>query len=215
MPPSKRKHPSRPQRPATGGAYHHGDLRKALLDAAREQVTAGDSAELSLRALARTVGVSPAAPYHHFPDRPALFAALATEGFAALDAALAQACAGLDDPAAILATSCATYLRFAIAHGGHYRLMFSRDYRDPERYADYHRVSQAALATLAAKVAAVDPSRSPEQVESCTLAIWAMAHGTVQLWLDGVLAPESPQAADVRLDALAEEIAAHALALVR
>ena len=82
--------------PAAKRNYHHGDLRRALLDAAWRLVAEKGLAALTLRELARAAGVSHAAPYHHFPSRTALLDALAEEGFAGLDRAMGEAKA---DPA--------------------------------------------------------------------------------------------------------------------
>jgi len=77
--------------PAAKRTYHHGDLRRALLDAAWRLVAEKGLAALTLREVARAAGVSHAAPYHHFPTRTALLDALAEEGFAGLDRAMGQA----------------------------------------------------------------------------------------------------------------------------
>ena len=68
--------------------YHHGDLRHALIQAAQEILETEGLAALSLRGVARRAGVSPAAPYHHFPDKRALLDAVAERGFDALTAAM-------------------------------------------------------------------------------------------------------------------------------
>src|ERR687893_516154 len=73
-------------------SYHHGNLRAALLASAEEALAAGE--DLSLRELARRVGVSHAAPRRHFPDKQALLDALAEEGFDRLGRELSQAMAG-------------------------------------------------------------------------------------------------------------------------
>src|ERR671920_1863885 len=71
--------------------YHHGDLRRALVDAARRLLESEGPSALSLRAVAREAGVSPAAPYHHFKDKGELLDAVAQEGWQMLDQALAKA----------------------------------------------------------------------------------------------------------------------------
>ncbi len=73
------------------GAYHHGDLRAAVIAAGLKRLEAGDGGELGLRALARDVGVSATALYRHFPDKEALLDALADEGLRRLGARQAQA----------------------------------------------------------------------------------------------------------------------------
>src|SRR5713226_1243913 len=71
--------------------YHHGDLSRALVDAARRILEAEGPSALSLRAVAREAGVSPAAPYHHFKDKGELLDAVAQEGWVMLDAAIGKA----------------------------------------------------------------------------------------------------------------------------
>ena len=79
--------------PARGRTYHHGDLRNALLDAARKILDEQTLGDLSLRAVARRAGVSHAAPYRHFPNHEALLVELAKEGFAELREGIAEAAA--------------------------------------------------------------------------------------------------------------------------
>ena len=74
-------------------SYHHGDLRNALLEAARSILEEQDLSELSLRAVARRAGVSHAAPYRHFPNHEALLVELAMEGFSELRQEIASAAA--------------------------------------------------------------------------------------------------------------------------
>src|SRR3569833_3935703 len=79
--------------------YHHGDLRRALIDAARRLLESEGPSALSLRAVAREAGGSPAAPYHHFKYMSELLDAVAAEGWTMLDAAIAMARAEAANPA--------------------------------------------------------------------------------------------------------------------
>jgi AcrR family transcriptional regulator len=79
--------------------YHHGDLRRALIDAARRLLEAEGPSALSLRAVAREAGVSPAAPYHHFKDKGELLEAVAQVGWEMLDAVIGKAKADARSPA--------------------------------------------------------------------------------------------------------------------
>src|SRR5215510_5366173 len=101
--------------------YHHGDLRRALVDAARRLLEAEGPAAMSLRAVAREAGVSPAAPYHHFKDKSELMGAIANEGWSLLgDAMFAAHSAHPDDPLALVTT----YVKFARSRPALYRVMF-------------------------------------------------------------------------------------------
>src|ERR1700739_2570029 len=103
--------------------YHHGDLRAVILTEAAHLVAEDGGDGVSLRELARSAGVSHAAPAHHFIDRRGLFTALATQGFELLAKALVEARG--DFTAAALA-----YVRFAIEHPGHYQVMFNKSLLD-------------------------------------------------------------------------------------
>src|SRR5689334_4388849 len=98
-------------RPRKRRTYHHGDLRQALLDAARAEIAAHGAQNLSLSSLARRAGVAQSAPYRHFADREELLAAIATEGFEAfIDALNAAVATGSEGGA--LKRMAKAYLRF-------------------------------------------------------------------------------------------------------
>lgn len=98
-------------------AYHHGDLRRALLAAALEAVGEVGPAALSLRDLARRAGVSHAAPAHHFGDKAGLLTALAAQGFDLLAQTLTEA----DDD---LLEAGVAYVDFAVTHRAYFEVMF-------------------------------------------------------------------------------------------
>ena len=113
------------------GAYHHGDLRRALLDAALLMVDREGPKGLSLRAVARLAGVSPAAPYRHFSGKEGLLGAVAREGFIAL--AESMEAAGRENSGLALAEFRAialAYVKFAAANPSHFRVMFGPEVSD-------------------------------------------------------------------------------------
>lgn len=123
-------------------SYHHGDLRKTLLDAAVRHIDAQGTEGLSLRALAREAGVSPTAPYRHFENRTALLAAIATEGFIELREHI-----GLEDdsirdrPLLVLYESSLGYVSYARGNAVKYHLMFGDAIGD---FSDYEALIVAA-----------------------------------------------------------------------
>jgi AcrR family transcriptional regulator len=130
-------------------AYHHGDLRRALLSAAVEAITESGPTALSLRDLARRAGVSHAAPTHHFGDKAGLLTALAAEGFDLLAGALT---AVPPDPGGFLEVGVA-YVRVAVEHRAHFEVMFRPDLYhadDPELVAARARSSAALYGGVAA-----------------------------------------------------------------
>src|SRR6478609_3661644 len=93
--------------------YHHGDLRRALIDAAQRLLETEGPTALSLRAVAREAGVSPAAPYHHFKDKGELLDAVAHEGWDLLNELMTQARASHDSVRDKLTALGVAYVRFA------------------------------------------------------------------------------------------------------
>lgn len=158
--------------------YHHGNLRRVILDAALEDIAAHGAAALSLRALARRAGVSHAAPAHHFGDRTGLLTAVAAEGFALLADALEAARAS----GSFLDVGLA-YVQFALAHPAHFAVMF-----EPALYraddAAPARGRQRAAAALYASARTVAGAGSAELIG---LAGWSLVHGFATLWLSGAL----------------------------
>jgi AcrR family transcriptional regulator len=109
-------------------AYHHGDLKSALINAALGAVEQGGPDAVSLRDLAQSLGVSRAAPYRHFADRDALLAAVAAKGFEALVAVYENALAGPGDGRERMRRSLIDYLEFARRRPGLHALMFESDF---------------------------------------------------------------------------------------
>jgi AcrR family transcriptional regulator len=109
-------------------AYHHGDLKSALITAAMAAVEQAGPEAVSLRDLAQSLGVSRAAPYRHFADRDALLAAVAAKGFEALIVVYETALAGPGDGRQRMRRSLVDYLEFARRRPGLHALMFESDF---------------------------------------------------------------------------------------
>lgn len=167
--------------------YHHGDLRAAILSEAARLVAEHGADRVSLRELARVAGVSHAAPAHHFTDRRGLFTALATEGFQLLCAALTAARPQFTDAAL-------AYVRFAIAHPGHYEVMFDKSLLDTSA-PDLIAAEAAAAAELSRGVATLRDPHARDDPAGAELAAWSLVHGFSTLWLNGAV-PASVNAAD-------------------
>src|SRR5262245_16908342 len=112
------------------GTYHHGDLRRALLDTAVKVVEKDGVSALTLQTLARRAGVSSGAPYHHFESREQLLAAIAQDGLLLLVQEMKRASADAPDAGAHLAGLGRGYMRFALAHRGHFRVIFRPELRE-------------------------------------------------------------------------------------
>jgi AcrR family transcriptional regulator len=174
--------------------YHHGDLRAALLSAATDLLEEDGGGSLSLRAVARRAGVSPAAPYRHFADKEALESALAAQGFADLKQRLLGAADSLPATPEDFALLAVGYVRFALDRPALFRLMFG----DP--CAD----TQDARAVAAAEVrdyvlACVNEVFPQADAEALATAGWSLVHGLAFLHLDGKLPSASAEEVDARV----------------
>src|SRR5258708_15328676 len=157
--------------------YHHGDLRNALLDAARAILEEESLASLSLRAVARRAGVSHAAPYRHFPNHEALLVELATEGFAELrENILAASRISGPDPDRIAKIG-AAYMRFVARRPALARLMFGPQLPNRDKFP---RLGDAADA-LGTEIGAA------LRHTALGLAVWAAVHGLAMLILENVV----------------------------
>jgi AcrR family transcriptional regulator len=166
-------------------AYHHGDLRAALRDAAESILVSRGVAEISLREVARAVGVSHAAPYRHYANREALLADIAAGGFARLRGRFV-ALPARRDPARRFVDLARCYVEFALAEPAVYRLMFGSDIRKaahPQLAEAGYRTLDILRNTLCALGVA-----APATVE--TIAAWSLAHGMAQIMIDQRLEPE-------------------------
>lgn len=158
--------------------YHHGNLRRVLIDCALAAIAERGAANLSLRDVARRAGVSHAAPAHHFGDKQGLLTAIAVEGFDGLTQATAAA-AG-DHVAGGLA-----WIRWALDHPAHYEVMFSPRLLRPDD-PELVRARTAGAGVLARSVrsrSVVDADLVP-----AALASMSWAHGFIGLWEAGNLA---------------------------
>lgn len=180
-------------------AYHHGDLRPALIAAAVALIEEVGIPELSLRECARRAGVSHAAPYRHFASKNELLWAIASEGFGMLAAAGRRAMEGLTSPEARMDAYGVAYVRFAFEHPVHHRVMFTSALEPPE---DAQR--DDAFALLVETASAGAPSVRPELA---ALARWALPHGLSMLILDGRVPSEVVRDGE-GAEALAREVIA-------
>lgn len=170
--------------------YHHGNLRAALIEAGLQALEQADANDLSLRAIAREVGVSANAAYRHFADKQGLLSAMAAEGFRRFSAAQREALQSSPKDSGTPCSAAAghAYIAFAQAHPALFRLMFGHlfsEHRDPELLAESMGAFQALVATSAQDMG-VEPG--DERALVTAIARWSLVHGLSHLLLDGQLA---------------------------
>jgi len=188
--------------------YHHGDLRKALLDAALEILAKEGESELTLREVARRAGVTHAAPYRHFPNKEALLASVAEEGFRMLVRHVDEARAGVTDPALRLQTAGVGYVMFAVSHPIHFRVMFRAVQASGASFPSLAEAGAAAFSQLLESVVECQQAGVVVRGEPRELAIsaWAIVHGLASLLMDNCLGPTPP---NVTPTTLAMQVNAH------
>ncbi len=171
-------------------AYHHGNLRAALIDSALAVIIEKGAEAVTIREVAARTGVSHAAPYRHFPDKNALMAAVAKEGFDLMVARMRRRMAAFpDDPLQRLKFCGIGYIEFALDHPAHYRVMFGPG-QDPLRASEALKLSSAAsFQTLFDAITACQAKGVVHGGDPMAMALscWAMVHGFSMLVIDGLV----------------------------
>jgi AcrR family transcriptional regulator len=174
-------------RPKPRGAYHHKDLKRALVDAALALIDEQGLEAVTIRTLARRLGVSHAAPAHHFADRQALLDEVATQSFFGFCDTLEAASSRLTDPVKRLEAIGVAYVRFAVEHPAAFRAMMTRGPPGeiPAMPELEGAVARAFGLLHGVATALVEERRLPRSPEEVSLAAWAQVHGLARLWIDG------------------------------
>ena len=163
--------------------YHHGDLERALVDEAFEQIRRDGAGRFSLRAAARAVGVDAAAAYRHFANKQALLAAVGSRAFSHLAQRMEAATADLTDPVARFTAVGHAYVGFAVDEPALFRMVFGPR-SEPARGTgdgglDPYEILMASLVELA------DGGALRGTPEEAALPAWAAVHGLAHLAIDG------------------------------
>jgi len=184
---------SKPRTPSTD-TYHHGDLRRALIQAALELAAEEKDWNFSLREVARRAGVSHNAPYNHFAHKRDLLDAAAAVGHDLLRSELTAAVAKIADPRAALSKMSSAYVRFGTKNPALYHLMFSvvpsaPDWR-PEEVLAAWVAARAVLENIlrrGARIGIFDPVLTRKsELQTAALYAWAVVHGLTMLAIDGL-----------------------------
>jgi AcrR family transcriptional regulator len=180
--------------PHSSDTYHHGDLRRALVQAALELAAEEKDWNFSLREVARRAGVSHNAPYNHFPHKRDLLDAAAAAGHDLLRSELTAAVAKIADPRAALSKMSSAYVSFGIKNPALYRLMFSVVPSGPawrrEEVLNAWVALRAVLENIlrrGARIGIFAPALTRKsELQTAALYIWAVAHGLTMLSIDGL-----------------------------
>jgi AcrR family transcriptional regulator len=161
--------------------YHHGDLRRGLLDSANAILEREGPSALSLRAVAREAGVSPAAPYHHFKDKDELLFAIAKEGFSQLKTAIAAAAAKELIPRDKMSRLGLAYVEFAQSHPALYRVMYDCA-REGDSMPDGAEHEEGAFQIVKDALGEAGGNHVSEtDIHLAAIAAWCAAHGLAEM----------------------------------
>jgi AcrR family transcriptional regulator len=185
-------HPRPGKKPAK--PYHHGDLRRALLDEALRTIQTHGVEQLTLRTVGERLGVSRSALYRHFADKQSLLATVGKEGFRTLRQAIADAWEQNGRGRIGFQAMGKAYVQFAVAHPSYYRVMFGGFIESAAK--DDHFVAEAKAAFQVLVDALVDQQNAGDirQDDPVLMGhfVWALFHGAAMLFIDGQL-PETAQ----------------------
>lgn len=167
--------------------YHHGNLRRALVDEALRTVQVHGVAHLTLRTVGRKLGVSRSALYRHFADKQALLAAVGCEGFRMLRQALAEAWERNGRGRTGFEAMGKAYVQFAVAHSSHYRVMFGGFIESARKDEDFISEAKAAFQVLVDAIVDQQNTGLIRRDDPVLMArfIWARVHGISMLVIDG------------------------------
>lgn len=178
--------------------YHHGDLRRALIDASLALIAEEGFSALTLREVARRAGVTHAAPYRHFADKEALFAAVAEEGFRSMAAEMRERMGKETEPAERLIACGVAYVLFAVRHPSHFRVMFGPHFPRPLQHEGLSTEGTNGFELLVQCLTEGQQAGVLRSGDTLSLALtsWSIVHGLASLLVDGMLESTGGQAVD-------------------
>ena len=181
--------------------YHHGNLKEALIAAGLEILSEHGLEGLSLRNVAKKIGVSHTAPYNHFPDKQALLAAISTAGHEQLHQILLDIFEKSKDtsPNIILEIAWA-YLQFALEYPDKFKLMFSGALEEEGDHPEYIEISQMSIALFEEIIVyCQNKGQLPAgEVDIIAIRIWSLVHGFTYLMLENQFPQEYLQDQNLR-----------------
>ena len=179
------------QKTKTPDSYHHGDLKKALIETAIRMLKTLSPADISLREIARETGVSQAAPFRHFASKEDLLAAIMKEGFEIQSRYMSESAEKYrGDPLERYYQCGLCYLRMGLKHPQHFKLMFNSEIIPDEKYPELKRAASGTFVILRNMITEVQAAGvfGPGDPYHRALNCWSVVHGFTSLYAEGRLA---------------------------
>jgi AcrR family transcriptional regulator len=183
-------------------AYHHGNLKEALISASLEILSEKGIDGLSLRNVAKRIGVSHTAPYNHFSDKQALLAAISTTGHEQLYQLLLDTYVGSKDtPKKIIPEIAWTYLQFALKNPAKFKLMFSGALEEERNHPAFIEITSKTIFLFEEIIAFCQKKGQLPggSVDDLAIKLWSTVHGFSTLMLENQFPPEYLQKKDIKV----------------
>ena len=172
---------------AKARGYHHGSLRRALIETGLALISEKGVSAFTLREVAKCAGVSTAAPYYHFKNKAELLEGMAAEGWRMMGEGFEAAAAAEETPMAKLIAIGGAYVNFALEHTPYFRVMSRPDLYCTEEGMEYSDIGLDVFAMLESAVANCFPEKESDDpfIQETVLNAWVRVHGFSTLWIDG------------------------------
>jgi len=167
--------------------YHHGSLKRALIETGLELISEKGVSVFTLRELAKRAGVSTAAPYHHFRNKAELLEAMAAEGWRMMGEGFKTAASAEETSEAKLLAIGRAYISFALEYTAYFRVMGRPDLYCSGEDMGYSGPGLEVFEMLKSAVADCFPDRDRDDpyIQAMVLNAWVRVHGFSTLWIDG------------------------------
>jgi AcrR family transcriptional regulator len=172
--------------------YHHGNLKEALITAGLDILSKKGMESLSLRNVAKQIGVSHTAPYNHFHDKQDLLAAISSAGHKQFHLVLLETFEKFkNNPTELMTEIAWAYLQFALQNPDKFKLMFSSALEEEQKHPEFEEITQKTINLIEEIIRFCQSSGTLEEgnVYNIAINLWSSVHGFTMLVLENQFPP--------------------------